>query len=389
MATAEVEARDEGQLLDELRGSGRVLLSARRLRWVEIAERCRPRPRLATPRRLDLLRALRALLEGGVPIAAALAAMRSEERDPAVRGLIDQLSGDVCAGRSLSESMERHSSAFPAPCAELVRAGEASGSLEEALGHLIEHAEWTESVRATVRQALSYPVLVGGAAYALLLFMLAFTVPRLGDLLVRIQADVPASTRWLLWISGFVSEHIVAILSASFAALGLAALALRTRRAAQLSAASLSVFPPTRSIAVAIARALGCRTVAVLLRSGLPLVTALRIGARTAVLPSFSSALARSAERVAEGLPVTQALGDERVLPALSLVLLRAGQESGSLDDSFEQLGRGFEGEARRRVARALALLEPAATVAMAGVVVSVGLIALRTVYGALGKLGQ
>jgi general secretion pathway protein F len=388
LETAVLEAEDERALLAALRGSGRVLVRARRLRWSELAESLRPAPRLTERRRLELLRALRALLDGGVALVAALDAIRSEERDPGTRRLVEALAREVSGGQPLSAALERQRRAFPAPCAELVRAGEASGSLEDALAHLIEHLEWTADVRGTVRRALTYPLLVGSAAYALLLFLLAFTVPRLGDLLARIQADLPPATRALLSTSSVVSEHVVAIVLSSLGGLALAALALRTRRAAELGAAALAAFPPTRPIAMAIARALGCRTIAVLLRAGLPLVAALRSASRATLLPRFSRALARSAERVAGGEPVPRALGEERALPALSLVLLRAGHDAGSLDGAFDQLGREFDGDARRKVARALVLLEPAATVAMAGAVVSIGVLAIRTVYGALEGLG-
>ena len=380
VSTAILEADSEEELSAQLRSSGKVLLRARPL----LGDRARG---LSNRQLFTFTQSIESLHRGGVPILSALRALADQEQDQRMSRVYEELGDHISRGRSLADAMKGCSRPFPQMYVELVRAGESSGSLNETFAYLASYLDWSLEIRSTVRQALVYPIVVLTAAYALVVFMLSFAVPRMVGILTKIAHELPASTRVLMGASDFVSANVLLIALGSIGAWIAAFFFVRSAIGSRTVATAFGHLPVTRRIVLAVQRALICRTLSVLLWSGLALIDCLRLTASIVSLRSLATGLGQVEARVLEGTSLTSAFGETRLLPSTALVLLRAGENSGQISESFQHLAHLYDRDARESVKKALALLEPAATVVLGAIIVIVAGVILNTIYGALQGL--
>src|SRR5690606_10643166 len=122
-------------------------------------------------------------------------AIADQEDDDRIAAMLADLGVRVAAGQMLSDAMSAYPKAFPGIYCSMVRAGEQSGSLPSVLESMAGFLEWRIEISGTVRQAMIYPVVVAIAGYAMVLFLLSFVIPRLGEVLSKIGNELPAASR--------------------------------------------------------------------------------------------------------------------------------------------------------------------------------------------------
>lgn len=380
LTTAVLEADSERALAAALQDAGRILIRARPLPDRKLGRG----PRLPAKKLLLMTQAFDSLIKGGVPMLSALEALRAQEADEKVLLLYDGLIQTVAKGRPFSDALEQYPRAFPKLYVELVRAGEASGSMEQVIGYLAGYLEWTQDIRATIKKAATYPIVVMSAAYGLVLFLLSFVVPRLADLLTKISTDLPPATRALLSTSDFVATNLIWILLGTVGGVVGLVFFVRSDIGSRLFTEGLVRMPVVRTIVMAVSRAQISRTLGVMLDSGITLTESLALVARTVRVRVLSEGVERCRELLTRGTSVTRAFEEAAIMPGLAMALLSAGEESGSLPAALNRLSEFYDRDAKNAVERGLAILEPLTTVLLGGIVVLVAGIVLNTLYGAM-----
>lgn len=386
---AVLDAADEQALHDQLHREGRALLRVRALDTAPVARTVSTQVRMATRRLLLLTQALHEALDAGVPLLGTFRAVAEEEEDPGIRALLHDLGERVAAGQMLSDSLAVYPRSFPAIYCALIRAGEQSGSLPEVLGSIAGFLEWRLEIGATVKQAMIYPLVVAAAGYAMVLFLLAFVIPRLGSVLSKMGGELPWASRMLIGASGFVADNIGAIAVGSIAAAGAAAWLLRRPACQSLMLQLLGALPVVRDLMTTLAIAQFARTFSVLLRSGLTMTNALELGGASVSLPRVRAGIDGARERILAGARLGEALRGEDVLPPMALSMVVVGEEAGRLPITFERLARLYDREVKAAVKRALGLLEPVVTVLLGVVVGGVAVLVVGTIYSAMKGIGK
>lgn len=382
-----LEADSEQSLHERLFQEGRRLLRARSID----AATTQPSANVAlSPRRLLLLtQALYEALDAGVPLLATLAAVGEQEDDPRVTALLRDLADRIAAGQVLSDALASHPRAFPVLYVALVRAGEQSGSLPDVLQSITRFLEWRMEIASTVRQAMVYPAIVGLAGYGMVLFMLSFVLPRLGDVLSKMGGDLPAPSRMLIALSGFVAQHIAAILIGSVAAIVSLIVMSRTEGCRRLLAVIGGRLPVVRTLIRTLAIAQFCRTFSVLLQAGLTMTAALELGGASVADPRMRDSLEGCRNRILGGARLGEALQEHKIMPPVALSMVLVGEEAGRLPITFERLSRLYDREVKAAVKRALGLLEPVVTVLLGLVVGGVAVLVVSTIYTAMKGVGR
>ncbi|HEB54622.1 MAG TPA: type II secretion system F family protein [bacterium] len=381
-----LEAPDEQALHAALRDEGRILVHAVPLdTGEETAGDC-----ALPPRRLLLLtQALYEALDAGVPLLNTFAAIAEQEDDERVAGMLADLGGRVAAGEMLSEALEQHPRAFPSIYCALVRAGEQSGSLPQVLQSMAGFLEWRLEIAGTVRQAMIYPMVVGLAGYGMVLFMLSFVIPRLGEVISKIGNELPAASRYLIAASDVVAANVLWIIAGSVMA-GIAFfVALRTAAFQAMVMGLLGRLPVASNVVKTLAIAQFARTFSVLLNSGLTMTNALQLGAASVSLPDLRARIEDARDRIISGARLGEALEAEEVLPPVAMSMVKVGEEAGRLPITFERLGRLYDREVKDAVKKALGLLEPIVTVLLGIVVGGVAVLVVMTIYSAMKGVGR
>jgi len=383
----ELEAADVQALHAQLHRQGLTLLRARALdrdlaaAVVDVELK---------PRRLLLLtQALAEALEAGVPLLSTFQAVAEQEDDERIVDLLQDVAKRIEAGQVLSDAMAAHPLAFPAVYCALVRAGEQSGSLPQVLYSIAGFLEWRLEIGGIVKQAMVYPVVVATAGYGMLLFMLSFVIPRLGAVLSKIGTELPAASRMLIATSGFVAEHVVAVILVTIAAAVAAVFALRTRGARDFMASVMAALPVLRHVVATLSIAQFCRTFGVLLQAGLTMTHALELAAASVSSPRFRADIEAVRARILGGERLVDVASDVELLPPVALSMVKVGEEAGRLPVTFERLSRLYDREVKAAVKRALGLMEPIVTVLLGVVVGGIAVLVVTTIYSAMKGLGK
>ena len=387
-ATVELDAPDAQSLHETLHREGRVLVKVRELD--PPAEAATTSTVRLTPRRLLLLtQALHEALDAGVPMLSTFRAVGEQEEDPRIAALLADVERRVAAGQSLSDSFAAHPRAFPSMYCALVRAGEQSGSLPSVLQSIAGFLEWKIEIAGVVKQALVYPIVVAVAGYSMMLFLLAFVLPRLASVISKIGTDLPPASRLLISCSGFVAENILAISLGSVAAMAAVAMMLRTAAFQRMATNALSAMPVARNVIGTLAIAQFCRTCSVLLEAGLTMTTTLELGGAAVTSPRFRDQVEDARDRIISGARLGEAFAETEALPPVALSMIKVGEEAGRLPITFGRLSRLYDREVKEAVKRALALLEPIVTVALGLIVGGVAVLVVGTIYSAMKGIGK
>lgn len=385
-ASGVLEAEDLQALHEQLHRQGCLLLQADPL---QLRAAVPERLLLPPSRLLALLQSLHAALDAGVPLLTVLQAMQQEEVDARVEAMLANLGERIGNGQTLADAMAAWPRAFPAVFRAMVHAGEQSGTLPGVLASICGFLEWRMAVASTVRQALIYPLVIAAAGYGLLLLLLGFVLPRLNGIISKMGSELPAASRALVAVSTLVADHIPAVLGGTVM-LSVAAVAmLRSDAGRTAFAGALARLPVAGHVVHTLTTAQLCRTLGVLLRSGLTMPHALEL-AGLAVYRRRSRELVMAArDDILGGGKVTDSLARTGLLPPVAMSMVRVGEDSGRLPETLDHLSGVYDREAKEAVRRALALLEPMFTVALGLVVGGVAVLVISTIYSSMRGLGR
>ena len=320
------------------------------------------------------------LLGAGVALDRALAFTAEHAAHDGLAEAVRQVRRAVQGGASLADALAQQPRYFDPLFVAMVSAGESSGALEIVFERLSEHLEEGAELRSQVRSALLYPALMAAVASVGVIVLLGFVIPRFAAILADVGGTLPLSTRLLLGASQVLTKGWWAwlLLAAALAYAAPTALARpETRR--RWHAARLA-WPWVGDIELKYSTARFARTLGLLVKSGVPLLPALKIARASATNLVVQEGVDRAAAALAEGSALAPALAG--TLPPLAQQMIAVGEESGRLEELCLRIADSYDGEVRRALRTAVALLEPALILVFGALVGFVALAMLQAIYG-------
>ncbi len=325
-------------------------------------------------------------LDAGIPVLQALTDLRDQDGGPLAEAL-----GDVArkleGGATLSEALAERPIEFPPLMRSLVRAGEATGSLERILADLVKYLEWREDLRRQIRSAATYPVIVVVGVAALCAIVTTYVLPNFLNLFLELGVELPASTRALIALSGFVEAYGLRLLGlAAAVAVGVAIWGRTEGGRLALHRLVLRVPLLGRLIAMIEASRFS-HNLGVLYGAGLPIVAGLELVRDVAQNEALRRVLDDVRDRVGRGETLADALGRHALMPGIVLRMVSIGESSGRLDQSLERAASFYDREVPELIARSLALFNTGAIVFLGAAVVTIGLSLFVPLYSMMGNL--
>lgn len=332
---------------------------------------------------------LASLLRSGMALTQALEVLERRAQRPAARGVLGALHKDVLEGASLSDAMAKHPRVFPSFYVNLIKAGEASGNLEQILDRLRQHYERIGDVREKIIGALLYPLIVVLAGVGTMIFFMTFMVPRFAQMFKEMRRAMPLPTQILIKVSDGVSAYWwVGVLVAMLAVIWYRRTAKTTKGRLMLDRWKLRL-PVIGPIIKAGAFSQFARTLATLLENGVPVLTALHIVEGTMTNQVIANEIREARTRVTDGTSITQPLAKGKVFPPLLLDMLAVGEESGEVVPALQNIADTYEQELEHRLRVFTTLLEPIIILGMALVVGSVVVSILLAVFDLTSGIGK
>jgi len=328
--------------------------------------------------RAELYDGLSTMLDSGLPLLEACETVAGSvrRRRSALRSMLVDLGERLRCGSALASAMSEHPGWFDRSEIAMVEAGQHSGTLPDVLRTLSRHHERAGELGQKLAGALAYPMVVAVVGLGVVVFLSVKTLPDLAGVLADAGVETPPLTARVMWFGQFLAGNCVILAG------GALALALAIIAGAGICV-SRGIAPPAwlRELSPRLPRRLAVARLSVqlaaLLRTGVPMVDALRVVAPTTTGITLRQRLEDAANRVERGEDVAAALDDDYWFDAEFQRLLQIGQTSGELDTLLDRLGRRYARQANRMIDRLATLLEPCVILTLA---VLVGIVVMAAI---------
>ncbi len=333
-----------------------------------------PRLRLAALRRVSGLdmalatRQLATLVGAGIPLVEALGALTEQVESTRLKGVLASVRDRVNEGASLADAMAQ-AGVFSDLYVSMVRAGEASGALEQVLERLADYLEDQVRLRNRVLSIVIYPLMMLGFALCVIAALVTFVLPQITQLLESLNAPLPLLTRIVIGASEFTRTWWWAMFLLVGAGLAGLRAAIRTERGrARWDAFRLRV-PVLGKVVRLLAISRFSRTLSTLLAGGIPIVRALEISKFVASNAVIGAAIERATESLTEGASLAAPLRASGEFPPLVIHMVDVGERSGALEPMLAKVAESYDEQVENTVTRLTALLEPILILLMVGIV--------------------
>lgn len=323
------------------------------------------------------------MIKSGIPIGEAIDVIRQQAKNPALKELLESVLLDVSNGKSLEKALSRHPKTFDPFYINLIRIGEESGNLETNLGYLAEQLKKEYEFKKKVQGALLYPIIIllvtsiagGGISF--------FVLPKLVDLFSSLDVKLPLSTKILLFIANSMRDYGYLIFAGIIVFFILFRVALTRPKILIVWQKLLFSLPAIGGFLQDVELASLCRNMGMMLKSGLPITTALAAQYNATNNLVFKQYLKVIVEEVDKGKPIAARLEAKplRYIPSLFAKMLGVGEKTGKLDESFTYLADFFSDEVDEYSKNLSTILEPVILIIIGLVVAFVAMAVISPIY--------
>ncbi|MEA4966110.1 MAG: type II secretion system F family protein [Oscillospiraceae bacterium] len=330
------------------------------------------------------------IVNAGVAVIKALEMLGEQTENKRLRAAILDCKAGIEKGESLASSMRLHRDIFPDIFITMAEAGEASGSLEVSFTRMAEQFEKDSALRAVVKKASTYPVVVIVVAIGVVIAMLTFVIPNFESMFEDLGTQLPGITLAVMALSHFLVTrwYLVAGIVAGLVA-GIKSFKASDSGKRFFSGLHIKL-PVINRLIIKTASARMARTLSTLLAAGIPMIEALDITSRTMTNVYFKEAIEQAKDDVAMGNPLSETLQRSGVFPPLVYHMAGIGEDTGDVEGMMTKMADYYEEEVQQATQQVMALLEPLIIVLLAlivGTIIIAVISPMMTMYSALDSI--
>ncbi|HAV43310.1 TPA: pilus assembly protein PilC [bacterium] len=304
-------------------------------------------------------RQLSTLINAGIPIIQSLNILAEQLEHKALKETVSMVRQDIERGSSIAEALNKHPRAFSSLYVAMVRSGEAGGVLDDVLERLSSYLENVIALQAKIRGAMAYPGVVTGIAIIIVTGLLTFVVPAFEEIFSSFGAQLPLPTRILLAISAVIRHYLPLVLLCGIALFFVFMWAIKTEKGRGIWDKTLLKLPIFGVLFQKTAIARFARTLSTLVKSGVPILEALEIVAKTSGNKVVEDAIMESRIAIREGERIADPLKECPVFPPMVIQMVAVGEETGSLDLMLSKIADYYDREVDAAVAALSSMIEP------------------------------
>jgi type IV pilus assembly protein PilC len=330
---------------------------------------------------------LSSMLEAGLPLVSALEALQEQTEDPVFQIIIRNVRQDVSSGTAFSEAVSKYPKAFPNLFTSMVEAGEASGGLASILGKVAVYFEETVKLLKQVKSALTYPIAVIALAIGLVQVLLIFVIPVFADMFNSFDKELPKPTQWLIAISDFMKSYILYMIAGGVALGYVIKRVVKTPKGRRAKDVFFSKVPILGDLLQKISLSRFCRTYAILLRSGVPILRSLEIVANASGNTYIEGACKEISRNVSQGGQLSETLAELSYFPPTVKHMARAGEQTGNVDGMMGKIADFYDAEIDTTVDSLTSLMEPMLIVFLGVVIGSIVMAMFLPIFNLAGAV--
>lgn len=328
------------------------------------------------------------MIEAGLPLVQSLEILSDQATSPALKDALSDVRERVQSGSTLAEALGKHPKIFDELFVNMVEAGEVGGALDTILLRLATYREKVDALRRKIKGAMYYPAVISVVAAGATLFLITFIVPVFAKLFEGFGAELPLPTKLVMAISGIIRSNIL------LGIVILIGLGIGYRYLAKTPSGRLAIdrfklkIPIMGNLLRKSIIARFSRTLGTLLNSGVPILDALEITAKTAGNKVIYNAIRRAVTAIAQGDTIAQPLQDTGVFPPMVVQMISVGEKTGGLDEMLEKVADFYEDEVDAAVDALTSIIEPVVIVVMGAVIGFVLISMYLPMFDLIGAIG-
>lgn len=306
------------------------------------------------------------LLKAGVAVNRALGTLVHQTANKELSETIGEIAKDVSAGKAFHEAFARHSDIFPPLYVSMVKAGETGGFLEDVLHRLAAFIEKDQELKGKIKTSLAYPFVLLTIGVGAVIFLMVFFIPRFSDIFKKMGGNLPVPTQIVMAISYFMRDYWFAFLAGVFALLAL------WKRTSDTEAGRAAIdrvkvrMPLFGDIVRKNAISRFTRTLGTLLKSGVPILSALSIAKEAMGNVILMRDIDEASAGVKQGRSLAELLRKSRTFPVMVIDMIAVGEEGGNLDEVLINIADTYDAQVDRSVKLFVTLFEPMLLLIMA-----------------------
>lgn len=314
-------------------------------------------------------RQLSTMIDAGLPLVQSLEILANQQENVTLKKILREIKSDVETGMTFADSMKKHPQAFDTLFCNMIEAGEIGGILDTILGRLAEFMEKAMNLKKRVKGAFTYPIICLGISVVILGVILVFVVPTFESMFKDFGSALPAPTQIVVAMSNFVKSKIVYMIGGGFIFSFLFKKYKKTDKGEQnVDKLSLKL-PVFGDLIMKVAVAKFTRTLSTMLESGVPILEALNVVAKTAGNRVIETAVFRISDSISEGRTIAEPLAETGIFPAMVVQMIGVGEATGALDSMLAKIADFYDEEVDQAVDNMTAMIEPFMMVFLGGMV--------------------
>lgn len=299
------------------------------------------------------------MIDAGLPLVQCLEILGSQQTNVHFQKVISTVKSDVEAGSTLADALGKHPKVFDDLFVNLVAAGEVGGILDTILNRLATYMEKALKLVSKVKGAMVYPLVVVVVAIGVTAVLLLWVIPVFEEMFRDMGGALPAPTQFVIDLSNALQVHLIEIAIVTAAAIVLFRLVVRTKKGRLYFHAFTLKSPMFGPLLRKVAVAKFTRTLGTMISSGVPILDALQITAKSAGNKVVENAVMYTRERISEGRTMADPLAETGVFPPMVVQMIAVGESTGAMDAMMQKIADFYEDEVDAAVDALTSLLEP------------------------------
>ena len=330
------------------------------------------------------------ITQAGVPMKEALQMLSEQTENKWLKRAISEVLLNVEKGNTLADSMRSQPDIFPPMLVNMVEAGEQSGSLEMAFSRMAVHFEKEAKLKATIKKATIYPVILVIAAIGVIAVMLLFVIPIFIDMFADLDIEMPAITMFVMNSSKWMTSHWYVVLAIIVGVVAAYKLIYKTTQGRLTIDRIKMKMPLFGKLTVKTACSQFARTMSTLLMSGISTIDALETTSKIVNNIHYTNAMLKAREEVMKGVPLSEPLEASGIFPPMVYHMTGIGEETGNVEEMLEKMADYYDEEVEMTTQSVLAAMEPIIILFMAliiGTLVIAVISPIASMYNGLDNL--
>jgi type IV pilus assembly protein PilC len=309
------------------------------------------------------------MIGSGVPLVRCLTILQSQAENPYFKKVINQIRTDVEGGATFSKALEKHPKVFNNLFCSLVKAGEIGGILDTILERLADYLESSEALKAKIKGAMTYPIVVFAIAGLVVVALVMFVLPQFKEIFLGMNIELPWATQFLLSLSDFMVGWWFVVLPAIVLIPLLIWKFFQTKTGSRIWDTNILRVPNLGMMMRKVAVAKFTRTLGTLISSGVPILQALEVTSQTAGNCVIAEAVDKTRISIREGESIAEPLKSSGVFPPMVVQMIAVGEETGELDKMLTKIADFYDTEVDTAVKGLTSVIEPLVIVVL-GIVI-------------------